>query len=83
MEICVGKQPEGPFQVDNSPASVVKRLCPKQPQWEFLSKTLGKRVGYILPDETCNTEFAVFANFTDKKLFKAPFEREYPCSRGK
>ncbi|XP_035223678.1 uncharacterized protein LOC118196351 [Stegodyphus dumicola] len=26
MEIYAGKQPKGPFQVDNSPSSVVKRL---------------------------------------------------------
>lgn len=27
MEIYAGKQPEGPFMIDNSPASVVNRLC--------------------------------------------------------
>ena len=26
MEIYIGKQPKGPFQVNNSPSSVVKRL---------------------------------------------------------
>lgn len=27
MEVYVGKQPEGPFKVDNSPSAVVERLC--------------------------------------------------------
>ncbi|XP_030757812.1 piggyBac transposable element-derived protein 1-like [Sitophilus oryzae] len=31
MEIYAGKQPEGPFCIDNSPACVVKRMC--EPIW--------------------------------------------------